>query len=195
MDTRVLGGVSTTQSNLYENLLNGDNALLTSERVKAKREQSQNSDNITKDNDSFNSDDAQKVIDDINSGKTDITSSSNQRALDTLKSRLQSVENELNKLDQQMKNLSSGNIKVIKATLAGVDSSVSGASGAGVAAGIADISRVAAQENVSENGKTDISKIGVKEAMLRYLSAEKGVKFAELLSLQREIAEAENLNR
>ncbi len=133
------------------------------------------------------------------------TTALSEKTLNALKSRLQSTEAELARLDQQIKSLSTGSTNSMKSVLVGQNNMNSTAS-AGLAASVADMARAevaaraesAAQSADStnantNNGKSEADKANIREAMMRYLSVERSVRIAEMMTLQQQIAQAQGL--
>ena len=133
------------------------------------------------------------------------TTALSEKTLNALKSRLQSTEAELARLDQQIKNLSTGSTNSMKSVLVG-QNNVGSTTGAGLAASVADMARaeVAARaESAAQsadatnantnNGKSEADKANIREAMMRYLSVERSVRIAEMMTLQQQIAQAQGL--
>lgn len=150
---------------------------------------------------------SQDTLDKLNaSGElANATTALSEKTLDALKSRLQSTEAELARLDQQIKNLSTGSTNSMKSVLVG-QNNVGSTTGAGLAASVADMARaeVAARaESAAQsadntnantnNGKSEADKANIREAMMRYLSVERSVRIAEMMTLQQQIAQAQGL--
>lgn len=150
---------------------------------------------------------SQDTLDKLNaSGElANATTALSEKTLDALKSRLQSTEAELARLDQQIKNLSTGSTNSMKSVLVG-QNNVGSTTGAGLAASVADMARAevaaraesAAQsaDNINantNNGKSEADKANIREAMMRYLSVERSVRIAEMMTLQQQIAQAQGL--
>lgn len=135
---------------------------------------------------------------------TDVAGNANEKIIATLKTRLQSTEAELQRLDQQMRNLSTHSTTSLKSAIAGQQ--VSGVRGASVAASLADMARaeMAArvqtaeattqnnENNESNTNNVESNKRIVREAMMRYLSVERGARIAELMTLRQQIAQAQS---
>lgn len=150
---------------------------------------------------------SQDTLDKLNaSGElANATTALSEKTLNALKSRLQSTEAELARLDQQIKNLSTGSTNSMKSVLVG-QNNVGSTTGAGLAASVADMARaeVAARaESAAQsadatnantnNGKSEADKANIREAMMRYLSVERSVRIAEMMTLQQQIAQAQGL--
>lgn len=150
---------------------------------------------------------SQDTLDKLNaSGElANATTALSEKTLNALKSRLQSTEAELARLDQQIKNLSTGSTNSMKSVLVG-QNNVGNTTGAGLAASVADMARaeVAARaESAAQsadttnantnNGKSEADKANIREAMMRYLSVERSVRIAEMMTLQQQIAQAQGL--
>lgn len=150
---------------------------------------------------------SQDTLDKLNaSGElANTTTALSEKTLNALKSRLQSTEAELARLDQQIKNLSTGSTNSMKSVLVG-QNNVGSTTGAGLAASVADMARaeVAARaESAAQsadttnantnNGKSEADKANIREAMMRYLSVERSVRIAEMMTLQQQIAQAQGL--
>ena len=152
---------------------------------------------------------SQDSLDKLNaSGElTNATTALSEKTLNALKSRLQSTEAELARLDQQIKSLSTGSTNSMKSVLVG-QNNVGSTTGAGLAASVADMARseVAARaESAAQSadsnantsnansGKSEAEKANIREAMMRYLSVERSVRIAEMMTLQQQIAQAQGL--
>ena len=152
---------------------------------------------------------SQDSLDKLNaSGElTNATTALSELTLNALKSRLHSTEAELARLDQQIKSLSTGSTNSMKSVLVG-QNNVGSTTGAGLAASVADMARseVAARaESAAQSadsnantsnansGKSEAEKANIREAMMRYLSVERSVRIAEMMTLQQQIAQAQGL--
>lgn len=154
---------------------------------------------------------SQDALDKLNaSGElANATTSLSEKTLNALKSRLQSTEAELARLDQQIKSLSTGSTNSMKSVLVG-QNNVGSTTGAGLAASVADMARAEvaaraesaaqaadsannANANNNNSGKTEADKANIREAMMRYLSVERSVRLAEMMNLQQQIAQAQGL--
>ena len=152
---------------------------------------------------------SQDSLDKLNaSGElTNATTALSEKTLNALKSRLHSTEAELARLDQQIKSLSTGSTNSMKSVLVG-QNNVGSTTGAGLAASVADMARseVAARaESAAQSadsnantsnansGKSEAEKANIREAMMRYLSVERSVRIAEMMTLQQQIAQAQGL--
>ena len=138
---------------------------------------------------------------------TNATTALSEKTLNALKSRLQSTEAELARLDQQIKSLSTGSTNSMKSVLVG-QNNVGSTTGAGLAASVADMARAevaaraeSAAQSADSNantsnansGKSEAEKANIREAMMRYLSVERSVRIAEMMTLQQQIAQAQGL--
>ena len=152
---------------------------------------------------------SQDSLDKLNaSGElTNATTALSEKTLNALKSRLQSTEAELARLDQQIKSLSTGSTNSMKSVLVG-QNNVGSTTGAGLAASVADMARAevaaraeSAAQSADSNantsnansGKSEAEKANIREAMMRYLSVERSVRIAEMMTLQQQIAQAQGL--
>ena len=150
---------------------------------------------------------SQDSLDKLNaSGElTNATTALSEKTLNALKSRLQSTEAELARLDQQIKSLSTGSTNSMKSVLVG-QNNVGSTTGAGLAASVADMARAevaaraeSAAQSADSNantsnansGKSEAEKANIREAMMRYLSVERSVRIAEMMTLQQQIAQAQ----
>ena len=153
---------------------------------------------------------SQDALDKLNaSGElANATTALSEKTLNALKSRLQSTEAELARLDQQIKSLSTGSTNSMKSVLVG-QNNVGSTTGAGLAASVADMARAEvaaraesaaqaadssnANANNANSGKSEADKANIREAMMRYLSVERSVRLAEMMNLQQQIAQAQGL--
>ena len=152
---------------------------------------------------------SQDSLDKLNaSGElTNATTALSEKTLNALKSRLQSTEAELARLDQPIKSLSTGSTNSMKSVLVG-QNNVGSTTGAGLAASVADMARAevaaraeSAAQSADSNantsnansGKSEAEKANIREAMMRYLSVERSVRIAEMMTLQQQIAQAQGL--
>lgn len=152
---------------------------------------------------------SQDSLDKLNaSGElTNATTALSEKTLNALKSRLQSTEAELARLDQQIKSLSTGSTNSMKSVLVG-QNNVGSTTGAGLAASVADMARAevaaraeSAAQSADSNantsnansGKSEAEKANIREAMMRYLSVERSVRIAEMMTLQQQIAQTQGL--
>lgn len=200
-------------SNPYERLANYSKAESNKEKDSEKlAEQGNGNTNANTAANTAQAATSQDAIDKLNaSGElANATTALSEKTLNALKSRLQSTEAELARLDQQIKSLSTGSTNSMKSVLVG-QNNVGSTTGAGLAASVADMARAevaaraesAAQAannantnggaNNANNGKSEADKANIREAMMRYLSVERSVRIAEMMNLQQQIAQAQGL--
>lgn len=138
------------------------------------------------------------------------TTTLSEKAINVLKTRLQNTEVELQRLEQKIKNLSTGSATSMKSVLVG-QNDLSSVTSAGLAASVADMARaeVAAKaQSIAESasnsdsndanknsslGKSEADKANIRDAMMRYLSVERSVRLAEMMTLRQQIAQAQGM--
>ncbi|MDE7173940.1 MAG: hypothetical protein K2N54_05805 [Helicobacter sp.] len=198
-------------SNPYERLANYSKAESNKDKDSEKlAEQGNGSTNSNTATNTAQAATSQDTIDKLNaSGElANATTALSEKTLNALKSRLQSTEAELARLDQQIKSLSTGSTNSMKSVLVG-QNNVGSTTGAGLAASVADMARAEvaaraesaaqaadssnANANNANSGKSEADKANIREAMMRYLSVERSVRLAEMMNLQQQIAQAQGL--
>lgn len=138
------------------------------------------------------------------------TTTLSEKAINVLKTRLQNTEVELQRLEQKIKNLSTGSATSMKSVLVG-QNDLSSVTSAGLAASVADMARaevaakaqsIAESANNSDSndanknsslGKSEADKANIRDAMMRYLSVERSVRLAEMMTLRQQIAQAQGM--
>lgn len=139
---------------------------------------------------------------------TNATTTLSEKAINALKTRLQNTEVELQRLEQKIKNLSTGSATSMRSVLVG-QNDMSSVTSAGLAASVADMARaevaakaqsIAESANNSDSGnannslgKSEAEKANIREAMMRYLSVERSVRIAEMMTLRQQIAQAQGM--